>query len=205
MKKQKVFFQNEPCWLVESSFIAAAVFGAQIFVVVFFLVDALKGFPTLAATGLGFISFLSFLFFLPFIAYSEVLSRFSWNVHLDDSRIWMRGDWIMAKKWRIQKPVEVFYDEIVSISVTNTTKNSSGQSIIAWTYGPIWSKKRYLVFRTITNQKKNIHVSHFTDAALAEMIDEIVARVEAAGNASYDGRHAADILFESPNSSNGEH
>ncbi|MBO6286206.1 MAG: hypothetical protein J6O18_07845 [Bacilli bacterium] len=47
---------------------------------------------------------------------------------------------------------------------------------------------------TDQGKKKRLHVSHFADATLAEMIDEIAARCEASGK-KYDGQRAAQILF----------
>lgn len=54
--------------------------------------------------------------------------------------------------------------------------------------------KLRLVLLTDQGKKKRLHVSHFADATLAEMIDEIAARCEASGK-KYDGQRAAQILF----------
>ncbi len=106
----------------------------------------------------------------------------------------MKGDRIAAKWFRVQLSVELYYSEITSMAIEYSSKNSSGQSIRAWFYGPIWSKKRYLALITDRGKKKRLHVSHYTDAALAEIIDEIATRCEKEGN-KYDGRRAAQIMF----------
>lgn len=134
---------------------------------------------------------------LPLLMYPEVISRFSWNIHLDDEKIWMKGDRIAAKWFRVQLPVEVSYSEISSITIERSSKNSSGKPIRAWFYGPLWSRKRYIAIVTNRNKKERLHVSHYTDAALTEIIDEIAARCEEKSN-TYDGRRAAQILFELP-------
>lgn len=125
--------------------------------------------------------------------YPEILSRFSWNIHLDTKKVWMRGDRILPKRFRIQKYVEIDYSEIVSISIEYTYKNSSGQSIRSWFYGPRWSKKRYLVFETYRFKKRRLHVSHYTNMTLAKIIDDIAERCEAGGK-KYDGRRSLQIM-----------
>ena len=121
-------------------------------------------------------------------------NRFSWNIHMDESRIWMNGDKLAPKRFRIQSKTEACFFEIVTLSIEDTTKNSSGQSMASWFYGSRWSRKRYLVLILVSGRKKRFHVSHFTDSALAQIIDEIADRCEDC-HGPYDGRHASQILF----------
>ena len=195
MKQKRVFFQNEPGWMAESFIIAILVFGAQAFGILFLMVDCFRGFP-IAKEDIGlFISLPIIFMVVPFIMYPEIISRFSWNIHLDDEKVWMKGDRIAAKWYRVQLPVEISYCDIVSMSIEYSSKNSSGQSIRTWFYGPLWSKKRYLTLITDGGKRKRLHVSHYTDAMLAEIIDEIASRCEEKDN-KYDGRRAAQILFK---------
>lgn len=180
--------------MFESCLIAFCAFGTQVFSVAFLLsviltdAEVYKHNPTLCFA-------LSALFLLlPLLAYPRVLNGFSWNVHMDDTNVWMKGDKLAAKWFRVQSFVEVPFSKVVSITIEHSSKNSSGQSIVTRMYGPIWSKKRYLVFETTSKKRKRINVSHFTEATLAEIIDEIANRCET-NKGPYDGRRASEILF----------
>ncbi|MBQ7249795.1 MAG: hypothetical protein IJS37_00385 [Bacilli bacterium] len=194
MKDKQTFFQNEPGWVIESSFICFAVFGTQAFGLFFLLTECFFGFPNLRGDLGLFLTFVIILLFVPLIMYPEAISRFSWNIHIDKEKVWVNGDKIALKWFRIQLPVKVYYSEIVAITIEHSVKNSAGQSIRTWFYGPIWSKKRYLTLKTEKGQIKRLHVTHFTDALLAEIIDSIAERCERASQ-KYDGRRAAQILF----------
>ena len=82
MKRKRIFIQNEPLWLVESSFIALLAFGAQLFSIVSFIVELSNGFKNIDRF-LGY--YLTFLL-APFIVYPMVFSMFSWNVHIDEKK-----------------------------------------------------------------------------------------------------------------------
>ena len=180
--------------MIESFLTALLVFGGQAFGLLFLIVGVFRGFPG-AKEELGLFIVISAIFIIvPFIMYPEVINRFSWNVHLDDEKVWMNGDRLAAKWFRVQLPAEVPYSEIMSISIEYSSKNSSGQAIRTWFYGPLWSRKRYLAFTTSRGEKRRLHASHYTDVALAEIIDEIANRCEQTGN-EYDGLRAAQILF----------
>lgn len=194
MERNRLFFQNQSGFIAQTFFVFVAVFGAQTFGLVLFISDLAQGFPSVSETGGLIVSFSVILIALPPVAYPEALAMFSWNVHLGETKMWMAGDRTAAKWFRVQWPVVVEYGEVVSISVEFSYKSSSGQSICSWYYGPLWSKKRYLVVKTDSGRKKRFHVTHFTDSVLAEMIDLIAERCESIGQ-KYDGRRAAEILF----------
>lgn len=177
---------------------ALITFVAQVIGLVYLLINCLHWFPGGGENFWLAISYSAVFILLPFIMYPEIISRFSWNVRLDDEKVWMKGDWIAAKWYRVQLPVEVNYSNIVSMDIEYSYNNSSGRSIRSWFYGTLWSKKRYLVFINDRGRKKRLHVSHYTDAALAKIIDEIAMRCEAKGD-KYDGRRAAQILSKLQN------
>ena len=194
MKDKHVYYQNEPGWVIESFVIGLLVFGMQAFGLTLFFIECFRAFP-FAKNNIGaFITFLFVSLVLPLIMYPDIFSRFSWNISMNKNKIWMKGDAISAKWWRVQYPVEVHYYDIVSIRIEESTKNSLGQTIVTWFYGPIWSKKRYLVFILKNGEKRRFHVSHYTDARLALIIDKIAECCENAGQL-YDGRKASQILF----------
>lgn len=96
----------------------------------------------------------------------------------------------MSKKWRIQYPVEIFYNQIKSIGIEESKGNSLSKPIIEWPT----NKKTFLVFTLLSDEKRKIYVDHFTYSNLAEMIGDIVSRVVSCGNTNYDGKMACDIL-----------
>ena len=126
------------------------VFGFQDFGILLLIREAFSSFAAMQQNPGLYVGFIVFCLLLPLIAYPEAISRFSWNIHMDESRIWMNGDKLAPKRFRIQSKTEACFFEIVTLSIEDTTKNGSGQSMASWFYGPRWSRKRYLVLTLVS-------------------------------------------------------
>lgn len=195
-KQQTTYFQNELLWVAESVFTLVLSVGSQLLSLFLLIFENTNGYIVSSFLGINIIPFAIAISVLSFIAYPELLARFSWNIHLDDSKIWMNGDWSAQKWWRTQYFTEISFSEIVSIHIECSTKNNRGQSIVAWMYGPIWSKKTYLVFTVASKKKKRINISHFTITKLDIILSEIIHRIHKQDNYNYDERAAADVLID---------
>lgn len=129
------------------------------------------------------------LIIAPSFGIPEAFSTFQYSIKIYNGTIYMNGDWIKLKKWRIQHPVEVSCDQIKKIFIVESSLNSSCEKIDSQ------SKKLYLVLVSKANKEYRLYVNHFTDYKLAEMIDDIVAHIVCSENNEYDGRMACDILL----------
>lgn len=191
-RKGKIFYQDELPWLLVSLFFAFAILFLQLGPFVALIVFWLKA-PSAVdgKTSLIVLSVITFL--LMFFFYPQMITRFSWNIHMDEEKMWMKGDYRMKKEWRIQKPTEVLFSEIKSIHLEYSKKNSSGH-FVRNRYEWLWTEKRFLVIETVHKKIKRFHVSHFTDPKLFEIVGEIVKKAMKT-NADYDGREAAEIFL----------
>ena len=155
------------------------------------------------------IAFIIILFFSPFfIMYPLSLTVLcSWNIRMNGDKVWMRGDILAPKRWRVQTYTEVLFSEIISIRLEKSYKSSDGHylSLTDQAYGGIYSSKTYLVFKTISSKKYiRMHVSNYSEIKLGIIIDEIINRIKQSGNTSYDGRTMPEIIeeFKSKHTSN---
>ena len=196
MKKRRIYLQNEPIWLIQSFFMVVCTFGSNILGIIFLIMAFVNGFDNVYLFNEVWIHplFIFFLIVAPIVIFFDTVAMLSWNIHMDDWKVWMNGDRLSFKKCRVQLPVCVMFKSIISIGIEKSYKNSSGQTIQrVWRFGPRWSQKTYLVFN-VGKRKKRMNISHYTDDYLLRIIEEIIKRIELCQNNCYDGKTAIEIL-----------
>lgn len=186
---KKSFYQDELGWIFEFFFIGLFSFACHVFG--YFLII----YSIVRTQDAMMISLGVFLIIISGLWFPIIYNVFSWNVRMDCEKVWMNGDVLATKGFRVQKRVIVYFYDIKSIRIETSTKNSSGQTVrTPIAYGLASSSKRFLVLETVSGKKKRLHVSHFTEVSLALIIDEIVDRINQVNSCNYDGKTAADII-----------
>lgn len=192
---KKTFRQNDLDWLIMVSVSIFITISGQAFLLYFLIYEMVRGFADLNMNIPMFITIVvSGILFL-FTVFLMSLFSFGWNIQIDDTKIWNKGDLLTRERSKIQIGTEVYFSEIISINIDYSHLNSAGKIVRHYHRYPYRysHKNKFLVLSTSSDEKRFI-ISFFNDLTIMEIIDEIIKRCEIC-SAPYDGRTSYEILY----------
>lgn len=178
--KKKVFYQTNILWqcfcfAILIIFIACFIVGIQLII-------------GISKNGLGNnfedIAVSVALIILYFVAIALILKVFIRlehnNIYLDSYKIYMKDDWT-KKRDKIQFYSEVKYEDIKSIDIIWSTKNSKGRVITSRTLAS-FLEKPYISITTKNGEIVNFFIMYISKKDVSKLIDEIKFRMQESGN-----------------------
>lgn len=178
--KTKTFYQTNIfwqllCFIFLAVFVTCCIVGVQLIMGV---IDRGIG-ETIADKFISIV--LLILYFLGTVFILRVFIRFEHNnIHLTSEKMYMYDDW-NSKKNKIQYYAEVKWEDIVSVDIIWTKKNSKGKLIKSRLISASVVKP-YLSIKTKDDEIINFFVMYVSKKDIAKLINAIRVRMSNAGN-----------------------
>ena len=180
--KKRVFFQVSIILYIALT-IFLAIMAASIYVIVWLFQMGLQNWGFLE--WVGFFAAIGGFLFMLYTVFRMGKNR----IILEHSEIFVPEHW-GSKNSKIQYETHISYQEIKSISIVSSNKNSLNKNA-RWVFMPM----PYIVFGCIDDRQKAVNVFYFSKKQVVRIINDVLERTKQLGN-EIQSKSGEEILSE---------